>query len=148
MIGSLGGGWLSGRLIGAGWSVDKARKVVITLGGAIMAPALIGAVLATDPVWAVITIAFVLLGFQIAIGNIQTLPGDIFSGKSVGSVAGLGGMAAVAGTLITTWLVPVMTHDSYAPIFILVAALVPASLLALWLVTGRVEKIHGPVERR
>jgi len=148
MIGSLGGGWLSGRLIGAGWSVDKARKVVITLGGAIMAPALLGAVLATDPVWAVVTIAFVLFGFQIAIGNIQTLPGDIFSGKSVGSVAGLGGMAAVAGTLITTWLVPAMTHDSYAPIFILVAALVPASLLALWLVTGRVEKLHGPVERR
>ncbi len=148
MIGSLGGGWLSGRLIGAGWSVDKARKVVITLGGAIMAPALLGAVLATDPVWAVITIAFVLFGFQIAIGNIQTLPGDIFSGKSVGSVAGLGGMAAVAGTLITTWLVPAMTHESYAPIFILVAALVPASLLALWLVTGRVEKLDGPARPR
>ena len=148
MIGSLGGGWLSGRLIGAGWSVDRARKVVITLGGAIMAPALLGAVLATDPVWAVVTIAFVLLGFQIAIGNIQTLPGDIFSGKSVGSVAGLGGMAAVAGTLITTWLVPSMTRESYAPIFILVAALVPASLLALWLVTGRVQKLDGPAQPR
>ncbi|WP_282294960.1 MFS transporter [Stenotrophomonas sp. PS02289] len=147
MIGSLGGGWLSGQLISAGWSVDRARKWVITLGGAIMAPALLGAVLATDPVWAVVTIAFVLLGFQIAIGNIQTLPGDIFSGKSVGSLAGLGGMAAVAGTLITTWLVPVMTRDSYAPIFILVAALVPASLLALWLVTGRVERVRGPTAR-
>ncbi len=147
MIGSLGGGWLSGRLIGAGWSVDRARKWVITLGGAIMAPALLGAVLATDPVWAVVTIAFVLFGFQIAIGNIQTLPGDIFNGRSVGSLAGLGGMAAVAGTLITTWLVPVMTRDSYAPIFILVAALVPASLLALWLVTGRVEKLDAPPSR-
>ncbi|MBT2767536.1 MFS transporter [Stenotrophomonas sp. ISL-67] len=147
MIGSLGGGWLSGRLIGAGWSVDRARKWVITLGGAIMAPALLGAVLATDPVWAVVTIAFVLFGFQIAIGNIQTLPGDIFNGKSVGSLAGLGGMAAVAGTLITTWLVPVMTRESYAPIFILVAALVPASLLALWLVTGRVEKVDAPPSR-
>ncbi|MDR6991984.1 MFS transporter [Luteimonas sp. 3794] len=148
MIGSLGGGWLSGRLIGAGWSVDRARKWVITLGGAIMVPALIGAVVATDPVWAVLTIACVLFGFQIAIGNIQTLPGDIFHGKSVGSVAGLGGMAAVAGTLITTWLVPAMTRESYAPIFILVAALVPASLLALWLITGRVEKLDGPVESR
>ncbi|WP_337246111.1 MFS transporter [Luteimonas sp. gir] len=148
MIGSLGGGWLSGRLIAAGWSVDRARKWAITLGGAIMVPALIGAVVATDPVWAVLTIAFVLFGFQIAIGNIQTLPGDIFHGKSVGSVAGLGGMAAVAGTLITTWLVPAMTRDSYAPIFILVATLVPASLLALWLITGRVEKLDAPVESR
>ena len=147
MFGSLSGGWLSGRLIAAGWSVDRARKWVITLGGVIMAPALIGAVLATDPVWAVLTIAAVLFGFQVAIGNIQTLPGDIFSGRSVGSLAGLGGMAAVAGTLITTWLVPVMTRDSYAPIFILVAALVPLSLLAVWLVTGRVERLGGPAGR-
>lgn len=148
MLGSLSGGWLSGRLIAAGWSVDRARKWTITLGGVIMAPALLGAVLAADPTVAVLTIAMVLFGFQIAIGNIQTLPGDLFDGKSVGSLAGIGGMAAVAGTLITTWLVPVMTARSYAPMFILVAALVPASLAAIWLVTGRIEKLDGPAAPR
>ena len=141
MLGSLSGGWLSGRLIAAGWSVGRARKWTITLGGAIMAPALLGAVFAADPMVAVLTIAAVLFGFQIAIGNIQTLPGDVFHGKSVGSLAGIGGMAAVAGTLITTWLVPVMTTQSYAPMFILVAALVPLSLAAIWLVTGPIEKL-------
>lgn len=144
MLGSLSGGWLSGRLIAAGWSVHRARKWTITLGGAIMAPALLAAVFAAEPIAAVLTIAAVLFGFQIAIGNIQTLPGDIFHGKSVGSLAGIGGMAAVVGTLITTWLVPVMTRTSYAPIFILVAALVPLSLMAIWLVVGRIEKIDGP----
>ncbi|WIX27357.1 hypothetical protein PUV44_18120 [Xanthomonas arboricola pv. corylina] len=143
MLGSLCGGWLSGRLIATGWSVDRARKWTITLGGAIMAPALLGAVQAADPRMAVLTIAAVLFGFQIAIGNIQTLPGDLFAGKSVGSLAGIGGMAAVAGTLITTWLVPVMTATSYAPMFILVAALVPASLAALWLVTGRIHRLDA-----
>jgi ACS family hexuronate transporter-like MFS transporter len=146
-LGSLGGGWLSGRLIAQGWSVDRARKWSITLGCVVMAPALLGAVLATDPLWAVITIAAVLFGFQVAIGNIQTLPGDLFSGKSVGSMAGIGGMAAVAGTLITTWLVPVMTAKSYAPIFILVAALVPLSLLATWWITGPIRKLDGPARR-
>ncbi|KAF1720843.1 MFS transporter [Pseudoxanthomonas wuyuanensis] len=146
MLGSLSGGWLSGRLIAAGWSVGRARKWTITLGGAIMAPALLGAVFAADPVVAVLTIAAVLFGFQIAIGNIQTLPGDVFHGKSVGSLAGIGGMAAVAGTLITTWLVPVMTTQSYAPMFILVAALVPLSLIAVWLVTGPIEKLD-PADR-
>jgi len=141
MLGSLFGGWLSGRLIASGRSVDRARKWVITLGCLIMAPALLGAVLANDPTIAVLTIAAVLFGFQVAIGNIQTLPGDVFHGKSVGSLAGVGGMAAVAGTLITTWLVPVMTKVSYAPIFILVAALVPLSLAAIWFVTGRIEKV-------
>ena len=144
MFGSLFGGWLSGKLIGSGWSIDRARKWTITLGCVIMGPALLGAVLASDPTVAVLTIAGVLFGFQIAIGNIQTLPGDVFHGKSVGSLAGIGGMAAVAGTLITTWLVPVMTKVSYAPIFILVAALVPLSLAAIWFVTGRIEKVDGP----
>ncbi len=141
MIGSLLGGWLSGRLIRAGHSVDRARKWSITLGCLIMAPALLAAVLAAQPLLAVLAIAAVLLGFQIAIGNIQTLPGDLFAGKSVGTLAGLGGLSAVAGTLITTWLVPVLTRDSYAPIFILVAALVPLSLLALWWLTGPIRAL-------
>ena len=141
MLGSLAGGWLSGRLIAAGWSVHRARKWVITLGGAIMAPALIGAVVAADPLIAVLTIAAVLFGFQVAIGNIQTLPGDVFHGGAVGSLAGVGGMAAVAGTLITTWLVPVLTKTSYAPIFALSAAIVPISFLCFWLIGGRVEPV-------
>lgn len=146
-IGSLAGGWLSGRLIAAGWSVDRARKWAITVGCVIMCPALLGAVLATNPVVAVLTIAAVLFGFQVAIGNVQTLPGDIFGGKSVGSLAGISGMAAVAGTLITTWLVPTMTKTSYAPIFILVAALVPLSLIATWVITGPIKKIDDPAPR-
>lgn len=141
MLGSLSGGWLSGRMIRAGHSVDRARKLAITLGCVIMAPALLAAVLANQPLLAVLAIAAVLFGFQVAIGNIQTLPGDLFDGRSVGTLAGLGGLAAVAGTLITTWLVPVLTRHSYAPIFILVAALVPLSLAALWGWTGPIQKL-------
>lgn len=142
MIGSLLGGWLSGQLIKSGRSPGMARKITATLGGLVMAPCLIAAPQMTDPTAAVLVIAGVLFGFQVAIGNIQTIPGDLFDGRSVGSLAGIGGMAAVAGTLITTWLVPAMTKVSYGPIFILVAALVPLSLLSLWFVTGRI----APVE--
>lgn len=142
MIGSLFGGWLSGWFIGSGRSVNFARKVSVTLGGLVMTPCLIIAPNITDPTIAVLVIAGVLFGFQVAIGNIQTIPGDLFDGRSVGSLAGVGGMAAVAGTLITTWLVPAMTKVSYGPIFILVAALVPLSLLSLWFLTGRI----APVE--
>ncbi|WP_149195862.1 MFS transporter [Luteimonas suaedae] len=144
MFGSLFGGWLSGRLIARGWSVERARKWSITVGGAIMAPGLLGAVLAVQPVFAVLTIAAVLFGFQVAIGNIQTLPSDVFHGRSVGSLAGIGGMAAVAGTLVTTWLVPVMTKQSFAPIFILVGTLVPLSLIAIWWIAGPIRKLDGP----
>ena len=142
MIGSLLGGWLSGQLIKSGREPGIARKIVVTLGGIIMIPCLIAAPMMTDPTAAVLVIAGVLFGFQIAIGNIQTIPGDLFDGRSVGSLAGIGGMAAVAGTLITTWLVPVMTKVSYGPIFILVAALVPLSILSLWFVTGRIAPVQ------
>lgn len=147
MIGSMVGGWLSGWLIKAGREPGLARKITVTLGGAIMIPCLIAAPNMTDPTLAVLVIAGVLLGFQIAIGNIQTIPGDLFDGRSVGSLAGVGGMAAVAGTLITTWLVPVMTKVSYGPIFILVAALVPLSILSLWFVTGRIAPVQATTSK-
>jgi ACS family hexuronate transporter-like MFS transporter len=147
MIGSMLGGWLSGWLIKSGHEPGMARKLTVTLGGLIMIPCLIAAPNMTDPTLAVLVIAGVLLGFQIAIGNIQTIPGDLFDGRSVGSLAGVGGMAAVAGTLITTWLVPVMTKVSYGPIFILVAALVPLSILSLWFVTGRIAPVQANASR-
>jgi ACS family hexuronate transporter-like MFS transporter len=142
MIGSLFGGWFSGWLIGLGRSVNMARKASVTLGAVVMMPCLLIAPSMTDPTLAVLVIAGVLFGFQVAIGNVQTIPGDLFDGRSVGSLAGIGGMAAVAGTLITTWLVPAMTKVSYGPIFLLVAALVPLSLISIWFITGRI----APVE--
>lgn len=142
MIGSLFGGWLAGRIIAGGGSVDRARKLTIGLGCAIMLPALLLTTQASEPLSAVLLIACILFGFQLAIGNIQTLPSDYFGGGAVGSLAGISGTAAVAGTLITTWLVPSMTVVSYAPIFILSAAIVPLAFLSFWLVGGRVEPIE------
>lgn len=140
-MGGLFGGWLSGSFIKRGWSIDRARKSVITLGGIIMFPALLATSMASTPLAAVLLIGVILFGFQTAIGNIQTLPSDYFSGKCVGSLAGIGGTAAVVGVLITTWLVPAITRDSYVPFFILGAILVPMAVLSIWLVGGRVEPV-------
>ncbi|MCE2461948.1 MAG: MFS transporter, partial [Pseudomonadales bacterium] len=106
MAGALFGGWLARYLLEKGRTVDYARKLTITLGGVIMLPALLLTAAAATPVSAILLIAVILFGFQTAIGNIQTLPSDFFSGKSVGSLAGVGGAAAVAGVLITTELIP------------------------------------------
>ncbi|CAH6336477.1 MULTISPECIES: MFS transporter [Erwiniaceae] len=144
MLGSLSGGWASGVLIRRGWSALRARQVVITAGGVIMLPALLLTARASDPLTAVLLIAVILFGFQVAINNIQTLPSDYFAGGAVGSLAGVGGTAAVVGTLITTWLVPVMTPHGYGPIFLLAAAIVPLGILAIWLLGGRT----APVVRR
>ncbi|MDX1556605.1 MAG: MFS transporter, partial [Xanthomonadales bacterium] len=139
--GSIFGGWLAGLLIRRGWSVNKTRKFIITVGGVIMLPTLLLTAYAATPLAAVLEIAVILFGFQMAIGNIQTLPSDFFSGKSVGSLAGVGGTAAVVGVLITIWLVPVITRESYAPFFILGAALVPLAIAAVWILGGQIEPV-------
>lgn len=144
MLGSLSGGWFSGALIARGWSVDAARKTAIGLGCAIMLPALLLTMTAATPLYAVLLIAAILFGFQVAINNIQTLPSDWFGGGAVGSLAGISGTAAVAGTLITTWLVPEMTKVSFAPIFALAAVIVPLSLLSVWLIGGRIAPVADP----
>lgn len=141
MVGSLSGGALAGYLIARGWSVGASRCWTITLGGVLMLPALLLTRTADDPLNAVLLIAVILLGFQIAISNIQTLPSDYFSGKSVGKLSGMGGTAAVLGVLITTWLVPAMTTESYAPIFLLSALLVPIGVGAVWALGGKVERV-------
>lgn len=138
-IGSLAGGWFSGKLISRGMDVIRARRLVILTGGIIMFPSLILTAYASTPVSSVLLIAVILFGFQVAIGNIQTLPADYFSGKAVGSLAGIGGTAAVIGVLITTYLVPVITRQSYVPFFILGASLVPFAMLSVFLLTGKSE---------
>jgi MFS transporter, ACS family, hexuronate transporter len=140
-IGSLGGGWLAGRFIGMGWSVNKARKTCIMMGSILMLPALIASAFANSPEAAMVTIFIALMGFQITINNIQTLPSDFFSGKSVGTLAGIGGTSAVFGVLITTWLVPVLTKESYTPFFIMAAILVPiGTFMVMWL-SGEIKKL-------
>lgn len=49
-----------------------------------MLPGLLLTSIAAHPVVAVLLIAVVLFGFQVSIGNIQTLPSDFYSGKAVG----------------------------------------------------------------
>ena len=105
------------RFSAAGWpaiclkrgrTVNYARKLTITRGGVIMLPALLLTAAAATPLAAILLIALILFGFQTAIGNIQTLPSGSFSGKSVGSLAGVGGTAAVAGVLISLCLLFVL----------------------------------------
>ena len=143
MAGALFGGWLARYLLEKGRTVNYARKMTITLGGVIMLPALLLTAAAATPLAAILLIAVILFGFQTAIGNIQTLPSDFFSGKSVGSLAGVGGAAAVAGVLITTELIPriIDASGSFAPAFIWGAALVPLAIISVWVFGGRVRPV-------
>ncbi|BAX81608.1 MFS transporter [Labilibaculum antarcticum] len=139
MIGSVAGGWYSGYLIRKGATVDKARKTAMVLGGSIIIPAIIASVLVPNAVLAVILMAFVLGGFQFMMTNIQTLPSDLHGGKSVGSLAGLGGASAVLGVILAILFAGYIT--SWPLLFGLLGALVPLSLASIFLTVGKIEQI-------
>jgi ACS family hexuronate transporter-like MFS transporter len=146
-IGSLAGGWWSGHKINQGWSVNKARKWAIAIGGIISMPALVLVIFASTPTSAVVLIAIVLAGFQVMINNIQTLPSDFFSGKSVGSLAGLGGLSAVCGVLtFSTWLIPYLSEISYTPVFITGALLVPLGVASVFVFGGEIKQVQFKVK--
>lgn len=143
-IGSLSGGYYSGKLISKGFSVNKARKTAIVIGALMMFVGLITTIMFADsPLKFVVIVAFVLFGFQFSIGNIQTIPSDLFSGKSVGSLAGLGGMVGVFSVIIMNFLVPVISKFSYIPIFIMIAVFVPLGVLAVYSLAKNI----APVEK-
>jgi len=141
-IGSLVGGYHASIQIKKGIEPQKARKNAIAVGSVIMLASLVVIVyqlgsLKDTPTLAMILIGLTLFGFQYLIGNIQTLPSDYFNGKNVGTVAGMGGTAAVAGTLLTTWAVPVITQTSYVSFFVLAAVLVPVSWLCIKYISSK-----------
>src|SRR5687767_5773627 len=140
--GSLTGGWMSGYLIGRGWSVDRARKAVI-LFAALLMPAGIVAAFVNNPMTALALIGVVLFGFQVWINNVQTLPSDFFSDKAVASVAGLGGTGAGIGSMIfiftTGWVVD---RFSYVPILVAAGLLAPLGTLALFMLTGPIRRVR------
>ena len=140
--GSLFGGWLSGFLIGRGWSVNAARKVVIAFAALLM-PAGIAAAFTTDWIAALALIGVVLFGFQVWINNVQTLPSDFFHSKAVGSVAGLGGTGAGIGSMIfifsTGWIVD---NFSYTPVLVTAGLLAPIGTLVLFALAGNIQKVR------
>ncbi|WP_217905157.1 MFS transporter [Altererythrobacter lutimaris] len=131
MFGAWFGGLLAGNRIKAGWSVNRTRKTVIALGGLIMLVSLLATTQAATPLFAVLLMAAILFGFQTAVGNIQTLPSDFYSGKSVGTLAGFAGTAAKLAVVGLNFLIPVITVTSYAPAFIVGAGLAIATVLSV-----------------
>lgn len=143
-IGSLSGGYFSGKMISKGSSINKARKTAIVIGAAIMFVGLVATILlANTPLKFVLIVAFVLFGFQFTIGNIQTIPSDLFSGKSVGSLAGFGGSIGVFAVIIMNFLVPIISKISYIPIFTMIAIFVPLGVTAIYFFAKEI----APVEK-
>jgi len=146
MIGAWFGGLLAQNRLTAGWTVDKTRKLVITLGCLIMLPALLAMSNPGGPVGAVLLMAVILFGFQTAIGNVQTIPSDLFGKKTVGTLSGFAGTAAKLAVAGLTYFIPWITAGgNYTPAFIVGAVLAIIAMASIWLLCPKIEPLEPKV---
>jgi MFS transporter, ACS family, aldohexuronate transporter len=143
-LGALSGGYASGALIARGWTVDRARKIVMAVG-AVLTTAGILAMRANDPYIALAWMSVVLFGFQVWVNNIQTLPSDFFPNNAVGSVFGLGGAAAAVASILFTWGTgQVVDAFGYTPVFLTAGVLGPLGLVVTLALAGRIDRVAMP----
>lgn len=131
-IGYILGGWLSGRLMHAGWELPKARKFVMLLG-AIALPVAIGAPFVPTAALAIAATCFITFGHGLWVANLQTIPTDIFRGPEIGTVTGFSGSGgAIGGALANLGTGYIVTHFTYAPIFLMAGLMHPLSAVLIY----------------
>ncbi len=111
MVGSIGGGYLSGWFIKKGWPVFRARKTALFIFALCVVP-IMAARFATNIWQAVALIGLAAASHQAWSANMYTIVSDMFPKKAISSVAGIGGMAGSVGGILFPMLVGHLL-DSY-----------------------------------
>ena len=129
-------------------TVDVARKLTISVGGAFILIAficIITLVKENNFMTFIYFAGLALFGFQFAIGNVQTISSDLFRGPSVGTLAGLAGTVAAISPMIMNWFVGQITTQSYTPAFIVICVSVLLGVLAIYGLIHRIEPVRKTV---
>ncbi|GAB4241515.1 MAG: MFS transporter [Acidobacteriota bacterium] len=141
-VGSVAGGWISSRLIAGGWTVNAARKT-----------AMLACALAVVPVFFASTtesvlLATVLIGLAAAAhqgfsANLYTLVSDTAPRFAVGSIVGIGGMAAAVGGMFNAKLVGYVLEwtGSYVPLFAIASSAYLINLAIMHWLNPRLDPI-------
>ena len=141
--GSMGGGWLSSRLVQRGWPVNRARKTTMGIAAALVP--LVGILAFRSDLW----LSVVLIGLAVAMhqwwsANIFTTTSDMFPKEAIGTVVGMG---QVGGSGVAMLVQPLIGYcydhyHTYAPIFIVVALMYPTGLLLLHLLAPKLDRAN------
>ncbi len=138
-LGSIGGGWLSSRLIGQGMAPVRARIAAMLAMTALVLP--VAVVPACQSMWpAVLLIALAAAAHQGFSANLYTLVSDTMPGGATSSVVGIGGFAAgIAGMFVALAVGRVLdaTGGNYMILFLGAAAAYPLATLFIAALVGR-----------
>lgn len=141
-VGSVSGGWLSSRFMKMGWSINRARKTTMLICAICALPVAFAA--NASSLWmAVAIIGLATAAHQGFSATLYTLPGDVFPRAAVGSVVGIGGMiGGVGGMVFSKYTGAVLDQiGTYTPIFIVAASAYTLALIAVHLLTPKMEPV-------
>jgi ACS family hexuronate transporter-like MFS transporter len=139
-VGSVGGGWISSRMIKHGWSINISRKTAMLICALCVLPIPFASF--ANNLWvAVALISIATAAHQGWSANLFTIASDLFPRRAVGSVVGLGGMlGAVGGIVLSKTIGYILQYTkSYLPIFIIAGSGYLLALLIVHLLAPRME---------
>jgi len=146
-VGSVVGGWASGRMMKAGYTANRARKLTMLACAFAVTPVFFAQ--SIDSLWlAVLVIGIATAAHQAFSANLHTLPSDMFARNAVGSVIGIGGTAGAVGGMIFSFYVGEILQriGSYTPIFGVAAGAYFVALALIHLLSPRLARVEvgGP----
>lgn len=142
-VGSVAGGWLSSRLMKAGWTANRARKLTMFICACAVIPVVFAESISS--VWvAVLVIGLATAAHQAFSANLYALPADLFPRAAVGSVVGIGGTAgAIGGMLMSFYAGEVLQRlGTYWPLFAVAAGAYFMALLLVHLLSPRLARVE------
>lgn len=144
-LGSIGGGWLSSRLLSRGWTVSGARKTAMLICAVAVVPVSSIMFIGHNLWLAVALIGLAAAAHQGWSANLFTLPSDTFPRSAVGSVVGLGGLGGAMGGMLVApaighWLD--FSNHAYGPLFFIAGTMYLAALAVIHLLVPKLEQVE------
>ncbi len=98
---SIAGGWVTGWLMGRGWTATRARKTALLACACCVLPVML--VQRSGNWTAVVLIGLALASHHAWTANIYAMTSDIFPKRAVAAIAGIAGSAGAVGGMIFPW---------------------------------------------
>jgi ACS family hexuronate transporter-like MFS transporter len=140
--GSVAGGWISSSLIRGGKSVNLGRKVAMLICGLAVVPIIFAPKISST--WgAVLLIGLAAAAHQGFSCNVLTLPSDMFPGRAVASIVGIGGMAGAIGGMLIAKIVAyfLQVTGTYVVPFAIAGSAYLVALLVIHLLAPKLEPV-------
>ncbi|MFZ0035654.1 MAG: MFS transporter [Sedimentisphaerales bacterium] len=142
-VGSIGGGWLSSRLIKRGWTVNAARKTAMLTCAICVVP--VFAASTVSNLWvATLLIGLAASAHQGFSANLYTLVSDAAPRQVVSSIVGIGGMAGAIGGMFIAKLAGYVLQwtGEYRLLFAVAASVYIVNLLIIHLLNPRLKPME------